>query len=178
MIGESDFRCRMGRRNYLIEGVSCSGKTTICNALRARGYQAINGDNELAYQGDPATGAPLPGHDHAHHIWDVAKVRALAGDRSHEATFFCGGSRNFDRFIQVFDRVFVLELDSDTLERRLAVRPQGEWGARPSEQDLIRRLHATGEDLPQDAVPIDATAPVDRVVEAILREAGLPVDYP
>ena len=160
----------MGRRNYLIEGVSCSGKTTICHALRARGHHAINGDTELAYQGDPETGEPVEGHGHEHQIWDVDKVRALAADRSHEATFFCGGSRNFRRFIDVFDRVFVLELDLDTLDRRLAGRPEDEWGSKPAEQRLIRRLHATGEDLPRDAVPIDATARVDRVIDAILRE--------
>ena len=159
----------MGRRNYLIEGVSCSGKTTICNGLRRRGYHAINGDTDLAYQGDPATGEPAAGHAHEHHIWDVHKVRALAADQSNAVTFFCGGSRNFSRFIHVFDRVFILDLDLDTLNRRLAARPEGEWGSKPAERHLIRRLHATKEDLPQDAILIDATAPVDRVIDAILR---------
>ena len=158
----------MGRRNYLIEGVSCSGKTTICHGLRERGYQTINGDTELAYQGDPTSGEPLGGHSHEHHIWDVDKVRALTADRSSAETFFCGGSRNLHHFIDVFDRVFVLELDLDTLNRRLAARPADEWGSKPTEQRLIRRLLATREDLPQDAVPIDATAPVDRVIDAIL----------
>ena len=159
----------MGRRNYLIEGVSCAGKTTICHALRARGYHAVNGDTDLAYQGDPATGRPVAGHAHEHHIWDVAKVRALAADRSTAATFFCGGSRNFHDFIDLFDRVFILELDRETLDRRLAARPEDEWGGKPAERRLIRRLHASREDLPPDAVPIDATGPVDRVVEAILK---------
>ena len=164
----------MGRRNYLIEGVSCSGKTTVCHELRARGYHAINGDTDLAYQGDPATGVPVEGHAHEHHIWDVDQVRALAADSSCDQTFFCGGSRNFHRFLDVFDRVFVLTLDLDTLNRRLAARPAGEWGSKAAEQRLVRRLHATGEDLPQDAVAIDATAPVGRVVDAILRECSKP----
>ncbi len=43
----------MGARNYLIEGVSCSGKTTVCDELLRRGFQAIHGDRQLAYQGDP-----------------------------------------------------------------------------------------------------------------------------
>jgi len=162
----------MGRRNYLIEGVSCSGKTTICNELRERGYHVINGDTELAYQGDPATGEPLKGHAHEHHIWNVSKVKALAADQSHGATFFCGGSRNFHRFIDVFDLVFVLEVDLHTLNRRLAARPKGEWGSKPAEQRLIRRLHTTREDLPRDAVPIDATAPVDDVVNSVLKECS------
>jgi hypothetical protein len=46
----------MGMRNYLIEGVSGTGKTSVCNELQRRGYHAINGDRELAYQGDPETG--------------------------------------------------------------------------------------------------------------------------
>ena len=48
----------MGVRNYLIEGVSCTGKTSVCGELRRRGLHAINGDAELAYQGDPITGEP------------------------------------------------------------------------------------------------------------------------
>ena len=46
----------MGVKDYLIEGVSCTGKTTVCNELQKRGYHAIHGDRQLAYQGDPETG--------------------------------------------------------------------------------------------------------------------------
>lgn len=49
----------MGRRNYLIEGVSGTGKTAVCTELQRRGYQVIHGDLELVYQGDPETGLPL-----------------------------------------------------------------------------------------------------------------------
>jgi predicted ATPase len=31
----------MGIRNYLIEGVSGTGKTSVCNELQRRGYHAI-----------------------------------------------------------------------------------------------------------------------------------------
>ncbi|BFT72605.1 hypothetical protein [Paenibacillus sp. P36] len=65
----------MGIRNYLIEGVSGTGKTSVCNELQRRGYQPIHGDRELAYQGDPETGARTDGVTHEHHIWHVDKVR-------------------------------------------------------------------------------------------------------
>ena len=162
----------MGVRNYLIEGVSGTGKTSVCNELRRRGYHSINGDRELAYQGDPETGAALDGFAHEHHIWDVGRVRALVADRSHPASFFCGGSRNFDRFIDLFDGVFILEVDLDTLNRRLAARPANEWGGRPSEWDFIARLYATKEDLPKIGVVIDATAPIAHVVDEILRQCA------
>lgn len=158
----------VGVRNYLIEGLSGTGKTSVCDELHRRGYHAIHGDRELAYQGDPQTGAPLGGFAHEHHIWDVDKVRALVADQSRAASFFCGGSRNFDRFIDLFDGVFVLEADLDTLNRRLAVRPEDEWGGRASEREVLARLHATKEDLPKIGVVIDATLPIARVADEIL----------
>jgi len=164
----------MGARNYLVEGVSGTGKTTVCDELRGRGHHAIHGDRDLAYQGDPQTGEPLEGSEHAHHIWDVDKVEALVADRTHAMSFFCGGSRNFPRFIHLFDEVFVLDVDIHTLHRRLASRPEGQWGGRAIERELIARLHATKEDVPNTGVIIDATPPVSRVVDEILGRCGTP----
>lgn len=109
----------MGVRNYLVEGVSGTGKTSVCRELNRRGYHAINGDRDLAYQGDPETGEAIDSATHEHHIWDVSRVQALVADQHEPVTFFCGGSRNFLRFIDLFDEVFVLDVDLDTLHRRL-----------------------------------------------------------
>lgn len=170
----------MGVKNYLIEGVSGTGKTLVCNELQRRGYHAINGDRELAYQGDPETGKPVDGFGrerdirfgHEHHLWDVDGVKALVADQRDPLSFFCGGSRNLNRFIDLFDGVFVLEVNLDTLNRRLAARPDDEWGARPAERELVARLHATKEDVPENGVAIDATRPIDRVVDEILKRCN------
>jgi hypothetical protein len=160
----------MGRRNYLIEGLSGTGKTSVCDELQRRGYQAIHGDRELAYRGDPETGEPREGFGHEHHIWNVDKVRALVADQSEDATFFCGGSRNFSKFIDLFDGVFVLEVDLATLHRRLDERPDDEWGGGiPTERELIVQWHQTKGDVPENGVRIDGTVPVDQVVDEILR---------
>jgi broad-specificity NMP kinase len=66
----------MGIRNYLIEGLSGTGKTSVCNELQRRGYHAIHGDRELAYRGDPETGEPTDGFAHEHHIWHVDGERS------------------------------------------------------------------------------------------------------
>jgi hypothetical protein len=166
----------VGVRNYLVEGVSCTGKTSVCNELRRRGFHAVNGDRELAYQGDPESGEPTAGRTHENHIWDVQRVRALVADQREDVTFFCGGSRNFSKYIELFDGVFVLEIDLDTLLRRLAQRPRDEWGAKQSERDLTVRLHRTREDVPEDGIAIDATAPLTQVVDEILRRAQPAVD--
>lgn len=162
----------MGVKNYLIDGVSCAGKTTVCDELQRRGYHVIHGDEELAYWGDLKTGEPVHGSAEAHRswLWDVAKVNALVTDQRHAATFFCGGSRNSARFIGLFDEVFVLEIDLDTLNRRLAARPETEWGGTAEEGESFARVqHATKVGLPVNAIIIDATAPLASVVDEILR---------
>ncbi len=162
----------MGRRNYLIEGVSTSGKTSVCDELRRRGYHAVHGDRELAYRGDPATGAPVESGGHENHLWDVGKVRALIADQRAEETFFCGGSRNYPAFIDLFDAVFVLTIDRRTLLRRLDERPADEFGAGPDERALVENLHLSGEDT-LEGIAIDANAPLARVVDAIVRRTQL-----
>jgi hypothetical protein len=130
----------------------------------------FHGDRELAYHGDPETGERTDAPGHEYHIWDVDRVRALAADRSHPATFFCGGSRNYARFIDLFDRVFVLAVDLETLERRLDARPEEEWGggvATPREQ--ILEWHRTNADVPATGTRIDATRPIGEVVDEIVR---------
>jgi len=158
----------MGKRNYLIEGVSGTGKTSVYQELRRRGCAAINGDRELAYQGDSTTGEKTEGRYHEHHIWDAEKVRRLAANQDDEATFFCGGSRNFKQFIDLFDEIFILEIDAEALNERLDNRPDDDWGKRQSERELILRLHATREDVPSNGIIIDATQPLVSVVDEIL----------
>ena len=158
----------MGRKNYLIEGLSGTGKTSVCDELQRRGYHAVHGDRGLAYRGDPETGEPMEGFGHEHHIWDVEKVRSLVDDQTHAATFFCGGSGNVSKFIELFDGVFVLNVDLPTLHRRLDARPDEEWGGGvPVERELIVGWYQMNADVPE-GIPIDATAPIERVVDEIL----------
>ena len=164
----------MGRRNYLVEGVSGAGESAVCAELRRRGQHAVDGDRELAYQGDPESGAPVEGvtgvRVHDHHLWRIDRVEAIVRDDREAATFLCGGSRNRDRFVDRFDAVFLLTIDRDTLRARLDRRGGDEWAGagRTAERALVERLHASGAEEPAGAIRIDATAPVEAVVDAIL----------
>jgi hypothetical protein len=178
-MSERSTRAEMGVKNYLIEGVSGTGKTAVCKELQRRGYHAINGDRELAYLGDPETGNPTdcPIDEPSaifrseHHIWDVEKVETLVANQDKAATFFCGNSKNSSKFIDLFDGVFILETDLDTLNQRIDERvalDPTDWGAKPVEREIIARLHQTREAIPGSGVTIDATRPLEQVVGEIL----------
>jgi adenylate kinase family enzyme len=169
----------MGVRNYLIEGLSGAGKTTVAEELGRRGHHVVHGDRKFAYYGDPETGAPLQrpagmSDEEAlewaywRWIWPLDKVRALIADRTHAMTFFCGGSRNRHHFIELFDKVFVLEADPATLNSRMATRPEDVFGGRQMDRELTLRLHASREDVPANAISIDSTRPIGQVVDEIL----------
>ncbi|MQW67687.1 nucleoside kinase [Sinorhizobium medicae] len=165
----------MGIKNYLIEGGSGTGKTSVATELERRGYDVIHGDRLLAYVGDLETGQALAGPPkgadriawrYAHWIWPVDKVRAIAADTTHPATFFCGGSRNSRKFLHLFDKVFVLYIDVETLNRRLDERPN-DFGFKPAERALVLRYRRTREYLPA-GITIDTANTVARVVDDIL----------
>lgn len=165
----------MGIKNHLIDGVSCAGKTTVCTELHRRGYHVVHGDRELAYWGILKSRNSIDGHvdEQRAWIWDIEKVRTLVADHTHAVTFFCGGSRNSDQFIELFDQAFVLEIDLDTLNQRLAARPKDEWGGTASEGEAFARFQqATKAFLPKNAITIDATAPLSIVVDTILQNVS------
>ncbi len=165
----------MGLRNYLVDGGSGTGKTTVCDELQRRGYQAIHGDREL--RAEPETGEGRAPEDHLPPRWDLSKVKALLADQDEAVTFFCGGCRNSSEFIDLLDGVFVLEVDDlGTVARRIderVLRDASDWGGRQEERDAIMRLHHTKEGVAQGCA-VDATAPVQSVVDEILRRVHSP----
>ena len=63
----------MAKRNYLVEGLSGAGKSSVYEELVRRGYTAITTDRAWAYHADPdtgLTGGPI------HH--DTVRVQLLA----------------------------------------------------------------------------------------------------
>lgn len=169
----------MGVRNYLVEGVSGAGKTSVAEELERRGYHVIHGDRVLAYHGDPETGEKLrrpPGLSpietaewgYPRWIWPVDTVRALQADQGHTSTFFCGGTRNVGKFIEGFDKIFVLDVGRETLKSRLAHRGDDEFGGKPEELGIVLRYQALQETIRPDSIRIDTGVPISQVVDTIL----------
>lgn len=163
----------MGLKNYLIDGGSGTGKTSVCNELQRRGYQAIHGDRELKLPPKPGETIDglVPGYD-LPPLWDLAKVNSLIENHDHAVTFFCGGCSNPLDFVDRLDGVFVLEVnDLNTIMKRIderVIADPTDWGGKQEERDIIIKAHQAKKAVPAECA-IDATAPLASVVDEILR---------
>ena len=160
----------MARRNYLVEGLSGAGKSSVYEELIHRGYKAISTDRAWKVYADPDTGLPGgPCHfDNA--VWDQQKaVRELESPEP-DVLFVCGSSRNRDRFLPYFMKVFNLRIDDDTMRRRLEERTNNDFGKQSEEVELMLRLNRSDEK-PAGAIDVDATQPLRQVVDEVLRLA-------
>ncbi|MEM6811922.1 MAG: AAA family ATPase [Pseudomonadota bacterium] len=178
----------MGVKNYLIDGISGTGKTTVAEELEKRGYHVVHGDRTLKLRGDPKTSQPIdePIHKNEHekaewrqkhHIWDLDKVNAVMNDQEIPVSFFCGGSRNSDQFIKNLNEVFILEVDDiNEIFRRMderVARDPTDFGGKPEEKEMVAHLHKTKGGIPKDGIRIDSTRPLNIVVDEILEHCDL-----
>lgn len=60
-----------------------------------------------------------------------------------------------------------MDVGIETLKQRLDSRPVDDWGGNKKEKELILRLHATKEDIPERII-IDAARPLNEVVDALV----------
>ena len=98
----------------------------------------------------------------------MSKVREIGINQEDEVAFFCGGSRNFHKFIDLFDKVFVLDVDTETIKKRLESRKADDWGGNDAQKKFTLQLHASNKAIIPDGININTSRPLDEVVEAIL----------
>ena len=151
----------MAKRNYLVEGLSGTGKSSVYEELIRRGYKAISTDRAWKYR---------PTHSD-NSMWDERKAVSELESPEPEVLFVCGSSRNRDRFLPYFTRIFNLRIDDDTMRRRLQERTNNEFGKQPEEVELMLRLNRSDEK-PAGAIDVDAGQPLAQVVDELLRLAN------
>jgi hypothetical protein len=158
----------MAKRNYLVEGLSGAGKSSVYQELIRRGYTAISTDRAWAYHADPDTGLRGGPVHHDNWMWDQQKALSELESPEPEVLFVCGSSRNRDRFLPYFTKVFNLRIDDETMRRRLDERTDNEFGKQPEEVEIMLKLNRRDEK-PAGAIDVDATQPLNQVVDELLR---------
>jgi gluconate kinase len=160
----------MAQQNYLVEGLSGTGKSAVYEELIRRGYKAISTDRAWAYSADPDTGLPGGPVHHDTWMWDQQKAVSELESAEPEVLFVCGSSRNRDHFLPYFTKIFNLCIDDDTMRRRLQARTDDDWPLGQDGVELMLQLNRRGE-RPAGAIDVDATQPLNQVVDELLRLA-------
>jgi len=167
-----------------IAGCSGAGKSTVAAVLARRGLVSLDADDDplLARFVDPAgtvvaeppTAPDLAWLGRHRWAWDPARLDELIRAASPATLYVCGGADNQQEVAGRFTQVFLLEIDEPTMLARLdARRDYHDWGHIGDTREYLRRklpalqdrLRASG------AIPIDASQPLDQVVDAILSRA-------
>jgi hypothetical protein len=163
----------MARRNYLVEGLSGAGKSSVYEELIRRGYKAISTDRAWSFSADPDTGLPGGPIGHDTWMWDQQKAVSELERPEPDVLFVCGSSRNRDTFLPYFTKIFNLRIDDDTMRRRLQERTEDDWSLGQEGVELMLALNRSDEG-PAGAIDVDATQPLNQVVDELLRLAMVP----
>ncbi len=158
----------------MVEGLSGTGKSSVCAELHRRGYIVIESDEAFGFYGDPKTGLPTKERIQVNWIWDRNKVNQAIGKSLDHDVFVCGGAMNQDEFLHHFKKVFCLYVDDETLKSRLLNRTNNDFGKHP--EDLARQLEWNQGTVQyakeKGHILIDATKPLGMVVDEILNHTS------
>lgn len=157
-------------KRVLITGLSGTGKSTVIAELSVRGYKAVDADEPewsqwLDLEEDETV---EPGRDW---VWQEDLMQRLLTIEDTELLFVSGCAMNQVKFYRYFDHVILLTVPSDVILNRLAARSNNDYGKHPDEAARVLRLKETIEPKLRSAAnfEIDASAPLDHVVETVLR---------
>lgn len=158
---------------YLIIGRQGSGKTTLWRLLKENGFTAYDVDNdELANFKNIETGEivslgevervkdGLTGNKKYAYEMSIPKLkRALISDEN--LVFVCGGARsNMAEYYPLFDKVFVLIIDRETVRKRMSTH---EFETHRNEEYIEYKLKDF-EKLQQDLIDVgDNTEAIDAI---------------
>ena len=166
-------------KKFYITGVSGTGKTTIAKALNDGGVYSFDIDAipDLCHWKNKETGEkadwfPKIGTDwiKAHNwICDAVMLKKLL-DEQKENIVVVGIASNQDEYLDLFDKVFLLQSSEETFTKRILEREDNDFGKDPSEQKIILGYYKDFEKsiLDKGAISINTENSLDATVEKII----------
>jgi dephospho-CoA kinase len=146
----------------LVTGMSGTGKSSALAELARRGHRVVDTD----YGGWTDETGP-------ERLWREDRIAALLDQHDVGALFISGCVPNQGKFYPRFDAVVLLSAPVDAILERVAARDTNDYGKTDAERELIAQDLAAVEPLLRAGATaeIDATTPLDEVVDALERIA-------
>jgi dephospho-CoA kinase len=164
---------------YLVTGYPATGKSSVADELKRRGHAAYDTDNlpglshHVYKDGTPVdlSKSHIEDKSELEWVWDKAKLTELLN--SADEVFICAITSKQHEFYDHFDKIFVLTIDEATLKHRLLTRTTNDFGKHPNEMKMLvdGRKPFVQQMLKVGAIPIDATQPLEKVVDDVLTRA-------
>lgn len=159
-------------KRILITGMSGTGKSTVIQELAARGYTAIDTDEDGWHEWATVAAEDLPpgvsaGPDW---VWREDRIRTLLAREDGGTLFVSGCAANQGRFYDRFDHIVLLSVPKEIIVARLTTRTNNSYGKHPEELAETLAYVETVEPLLRKGatLEVDTRAPVDEVVGMIL----------
>lgn len=161
-------------KRVLLTGLSGVGKSTVIDALTARGYTAVDADSR-AYShwvaaSTVAGAAGTPVEAERDWVWQEDRMRALLATEDTDLLFVSGTAPNMRQFLPDFDQVILLSAPAAIIGTRLATRTNNDYGKQPGEVARVLDLIDSVEPLLRRIADheIVTTVPVEEVVRDLL----------
>ncbi len=176
-----------------ITGVPGSGKSSVCEELSVRGYEAIDADDHIGAwvtrtKGetlvDPPVFSARTPQFYEDHLWryEPKLAQRIATAHLGNVCFVGGCAGGEDEILHLFDRAFYLVVDPLELTRRLLTRTDGPF-AHASQELRAAQVDRVVPNLTDFEAawqrkamePVSSMHPVSGVVDDILRLCKLPI---
>jgi dephospho-CoA kinase len=142
-----------------VTGMSGTGKSTALRALALRGFPVVDTD-------EPGWKELRDGE----WVWREDRIAELLAADGEPTLYVSGCVSNQGRFYDSFDAVVLLSAPANVILSRIATRTTNDFGKAPGERArILADLELTEPRLRATCThEIDATRPVDDVVEALI----------
>jgi len=162
-------------KRILLTGMSGTGKSTVIRELAARGYKAVDADDDefsqwVAVEGD-ASAEVTPVDGNRDWVWREDRMQELLSTQDTDVLFVSGCAENMPKFFPQFDLIVLLSAPASVIVERLRIRTTNQYGKRPEEVARVLNLVESIEPRLRRAAgyEIDTSTPLEEVVATLLQ---------
>ena len=168
-------------KKYYITGVSGTGKSTLTEEFRKKGFNSIDLDDGFCTWKNIGTGkeadineSDQPGF-YEENDWycDLEKLYEFLKEQN-EPIFIFGACANQDSFLPFFDKIFLLKCSPEIFSERIDLRTNNNYGKLPfaKENELHWFEEFNASMLKKGAIEINAENSIAQVADEILAKSG------